>query len=148
MKVKSLSHVQLEATGWTAAYQAPPSMGFFRQEYWSGVPLPSPVHRLVDSNIHFMPIFGFCFSKLKSHTTVRYFSIAFTVNLCYYRGFPGGSDVKSLPATWGTPVQSLGQEDSLEKGMVTHSSILAWRIPWTKEPSRLQSMRSQRVRHD
>ena len=42
MKVKSLSHVQLFATPWTAAYQAPPSMGFSRQEYWSGLPLPSP----------------------------------------------------------------------------------------------------------
>ena len=42
MKVKLLSHVQLFATPWTAAYQAPPSMGFSRQEYWSGVPLPSP----------------------------------------------------------------------------------------------------------
>ena len=42
MKVKSLSHVRLCATPWTAAYQAPPSMGFSRQEYWSGVPLPSP----------------------------------------------------------------------------------------------------------
>ena len=43
MKVKSLSRVRLLATPWTAAYQAPPSMGFSRQEYWSGVPLPSPV---------------------------------------------------------------------------------------------------------
>ena len=43
VKVKSLSHVQLLATPWTTAYQAPPSMGFFRQEYWSGVPLPSPL---------------------------------------------------------------------------------------------------------
>ena len=42
MKVKSLSHVRLVATPWTAAYQAPPSMGFSRQEYWSGLPLPSP----------------------------------------------------------------------------------------------------------
>ena len=46
MKVKSLSRVQLLATPWTAAYQAPPSMGFSRQEYWSGVPLPSPWHLL------------------------------------------------------------------------------------------------------
>jgi len=45
-------------------------------------------------------------------------------------------------------VRSLGQEDSLEEGMATHSSILAWRIPWTREPGRLQSIRSQRVRHD
>ena len=43
VKVKSLSHVRLLATSWTAAYQAPPSMGFSRQEYWSGVPLPSPI---------------------------------------------------------------------------------------------------------
>jgi len=42
VKVKSLSHVRLFATPWTAAYQAPPSMGFSRQEYWSGLPLPSP----------------------------------------------------------------------------------------------------------
>ena len=47
-----------------------------------------------------------------------------------------------------TQVRSLGQEDSLEEGMATHSSILAWRIPWTEEPGRLQSMGSQRVRHD
>ena len=48
--------------------------------------------------------------------------------------------VKNLPAVWETQVRSLGQEDSLEKGMATHSSILAWRIPWTEEPGGLQSM--------
>ena len=48
--------------------------------------------------------------------------------------------VKYLPAMWETWVQSLGWEDSLEKGMATHSSILAWRIPWTEEPGGLQSM--------
>ena len=47
-----------------------------------------------------------------------------------------------------TQVQSLGGEDALEKGMATHASILAWRIPWTEEPGRLQSMGSQRVGHD
>ena len=46
--------------------------------------------------------------------------------------------VKNLPATWETRLQSLGQEDPLEKGMATHSSILAWRIPWTEKPSGLQ----------
>ena len=56
--------------------------------------------------------------------------------------------VKNLPAVWETQVQSLGQEDPLEKGMATHSSILGWEIPWTEEPGGLQSMRSQRVRHD
>ena len=55
--------------------------------------------------------------------------------------------VKSLPAMWETQVQSLGQEDPLEKEMATHSSILAWKIPWTEEPGRLQSMELQRVGH-
>ena len=56
--------------------------------------------------------------------------------------------VKNLPAVQVTQVQSLGQEDPLEKGMATHSSILAWRIPKTEEPGRLQSMGLQRVRHN
>ena len=55
---------------------------------------------------------------------------------------------KSLPAVWETGVQSLGGEDALEKEMATHSSIFAWRIPWTEEPGGLQSMGSQRVQHD
>ena len=56
--------------------------------------------------------------------------------------------VKNLPAMQETQVPSLGQEDPLEKGMTTHSSILVWRIPLTKDPGGLQSVRSQRVRHD
>ena len=56
--------------------------------------------------------------------------------------------VKNLPEMQEIRVQSLGQEDPLEKEMVTHSSILAWRIPWTEEPGGLQTMRSQRVGHD
>ena len=59
--------------------------------------------------------------------------------------------VKNLPAmqeTQETQVQSLSQEDPLEKGMVTHSSILAWRVSWTEEPGELQSIGSQRLRHD
>ena len=56
--------------------------------------------------------------------------------------------VKNLPAMRETWVQFLGQEDPLEKGMATYSSILAWRIPWTEEPGGLQSMGSQRVRHN
>ena len=56
--------------------------------------------------------------------------------------------VKRLSAMQETQVRSLGWEDPLEKEMAAHSSILAWRIPWTEEPSRLQSMGSQRVGHD
>ena len=56
--------------------------------------------------------------------------------------------VKCLPAMQETQVQSLVQEDILEKEMATHSSTLAWTIPWTEEPDRLQFMESQKVRHD
>ena len=55
--------------------------------------------------------------------------------------------VKSLPATWETQVEFLGWEDPLEEEMATHSSFLAWRIPWTEEPGGLLSMGSHRVRH-
>ena len=56
--------------------------------------------------------------------------------------------VKCLPAVWETQVRSLGWEDPLEKEMATYSSTLAWKIPWTEEPGRLQLMGSQRVGHD
>ena len=58
------------------------------------------------------------------------------------RAFLGGSVVKNLPAMQETQVQSLGQEDTLENEMATHSSILAWKIPWTEDPGGLQSMGS------
>ena len=56
--------------------------------------------------------------------------------------------VKNLVAVWETWIRSLGQEDPLEKGMATHSSILAWRIPWMEEPGGLRSMGLQIVGHD
>ena len=56
--------------------------------------------------------------------------------------------LKRLPGMWETRVLFLGREDPLEKEMATHSSTLAWRIPWREEPCRLQSMGSQRVGHD
>ena len=65
-----------------------------------------------------------------------------------FRGFTGGSLIKSLPANAGGVGSTLGQDDPLEEEMATHSSILAWRIPWTGEPGRLQSMGSQRAGHD
>ena len=66
----------------------------------------------------------------------------------HYWGFPGGSMVKNLPSVQETQVRSLGQEYPLEKEMTIHSSILAWKTPWTEEPSGLESMGSQRVRQD
>ena len=67
---------------------------------------------------------------------------------CFLKGpSPVAQTVKSLPTVQEAWVQSLGWENLLEKGMATHSSFLAWEIPWTEEPGRLQSMR-QRVGHD
>ena len=63
-------------------------------------------------------------------------------------GFPSGSVVKNPSAKQETWVWFLGQEDPLEKGIATHSSILAWEIPWTEKPGGLESMESQRVGHD
>ena len=64
------------------------------------------------------------------------------------KGFPGGCDSNDLPAMQETQVPSLGGEDTLEKGMATHCSILAWRIPRKEGTGGLQSMGSQRVSHD
>ena len=67
------------------------------------------------------------------------------------KGLPRGSASKNLPAVQepqGTWVPSLGWEDPLEKEMAIHYSTIAWKIPWTEEPGRLQSVESQRVRHD
>ena len=63
-------------------------------------------------------------------------------------GFPGGSEVEVSASNAETRVRSLGWEDPLEQEMVTHSSILAWRIPWMEKPGGLQSVVSQRVGHD
>ena len=72
-------------------------------------------------------------------------------NHCFYsclQSFPDDSVVKNLPAKQETQVGSLGWKDPLEKEMATHSSILAWKIPWTEETGELQSVGSQRVRRD
>ena len=61
---------------------------------------------------------------------------------------PHGSVLKNLPAIQETQVRSLGREDPLEKEMATHSSILAWRIPWTEEPGGMQSVESPRVKYN
>ena len=62
--------------------------------------------------------------------------------------FPSVSAIKNLPANAGAAASILGQEDPLEKEIATHSSIPAWEIPWTEEPGGLQSVGSQRVRHN
>ena len=64
------------------------------------------------------------------------------------RGFPGGSDSKKSACNVGDLGSIPGLGRALEEGMATHSSILAWKIPWTEDPGKLQSMGSQGVRHD
>ena len=83
--------------------------------------------------------------SIKHSCYFMYSMVLFFPNI---RAFLVAQMIKILPEMQETQVQSLGQEDPLEKEMATHSSILAWRIPWTDEPGGLQSMGSQRVGHD
>ena len=88
---------------------------------------------------------------MKQHSNKDSFETSYYSTPVFREGFPGGSAVKNPPAMQKTQemwIQSLGQVDPLEKGIATHSSILAWRIPWTEEPGGLQSMGSHRVGHD
>ena len=84
--------------------------------------------------------------KKKKDVDARVYSLATWQSL--FKDFPVAQTVKNLPAIKEIGVQSLGQEDSLEKGTAIHSSILAGRIPWTEKPGGLQSMGLQRVGHD
>ena len=138
MKIKSLSHVQLFANPWTVAHQPSLYMGFSRQEYWSGLPFPSPGH-LPDRGI-----------QPRSPTFQRDALTASTCNsgdpglipglgrslgegigypLSYFWASRVAQLVTNLPAMRETWVRSVGWEDPLEKKMASHSSILAWKIP-------------------
>ena len=132
-------------TPWTVAHQAPLSMGFSRQEYWVGLPFPVP-QDLPDPGVKTCIFCVSCIGRqILYHCAKEWFwgeAKKQTWKL------PGGSDSKESSCSAKTWVRSLGREGSLEKGMATHSSILAWRIPWTEEPGGLQSMGSQRVGHD
>ena len=110
-------------TPWAVACQAPLSLGFSRQEYWSGLPFPSPGD---------LPQPG-----IEPGTPALW---AISLQSEAPGKCPGVVRViKNLP---------LGEEDPLEEEMTTHSSILAWEIPWTEEPGGLQSLGSHRVEHD
>ena len=116
---------------WTVAYQAPLSMGFSRQEYWRTWVAIS---------------FSRGSSPLRNRTRVypALKADALTSEPICTRAYLVAQSVKESPCNAG----GLGWEDPLEEGLATHSSILAWRIPWTEEPDGLQSMESQRVGHD
>ena len=104
----------------------------------------SGVLALNNNSLYFFKIFSLKFF------TIHYFNVSRLVG--NRKGFLVAQMVKNPPAIWETWVQPLQfrrpWEDPLEKGMVTHSSTLTWRIPWTEEPGRLQSMGLQRVRHN
>ena len=70
------------------------------------------------------------------------------MGMCPSQAIPGGSDDKEFACNTGDLVQSLDQEDPLEKGKATHSSVLAWRIPWTEVPGGIQFVGLQRVGHN
>ena len=120
------------------ACQAPLSMEFSKQEYWSGLQFPFPdLHNpAIEPRSPFSP----------AHDSPN--QMALLCLLTTQKGWPRSNErsslvsqlVKSLPAIRETRVQSLGQEDPLEKEITIHYSVLAWRIPWTEEPGGLQSM--------
>ena len=110
---------------WTVTCQAPLSMEFSRQEYWNGLPFPS-TEDLCDTGIK------------PGSPTLQADSLP---SKPPWR-------LENLSAVWKTWFRSLGQEDPLEKGMATQSSILTWRTSWTEEPGGLQSMGSKRVTRD
>ena len=99
----------------------------------------------------FVPVsqyFDYCSFVVSFEVQNSNFVLFFKIFLCIWGASLVAQRLKHLPAMQETLVQSLGQEDPLEKEMATHSSILAWRIPWREEAGRLQSMGSQRVGHN
>ena len=86
-------------------------------------------------------------NTLTAHLPLEIYKLSKIIKTSTYTSFTAQT-VKSLPTMWETRVQSLGQEDTLEKKMATHSSTLAWKIPWMEEPGGLQPIVSQRVRYD
>ena len=114
--------------------------GFSRQEYWSELPCPPPGD-LPKPRIELRSS-AFLADSLPSELPGKpFYMLLYKASLVAQR-------VKRLSAMMETQVRSLGQEDPLEKEMATHSRILAWKIPWTEEPGRLQAIGSQRVGHD
>ena len=146
MKGKSLCRVRLLATPWTAAHQAPLSMGFSRQEHWSGVPLPSPSAYL--RLLIFLPavLIPSCASS----------SPAFLTMYSAYKLNKQGDSIQPRRTPYPIGTSLLFQAQFLliyhflleYSSVAPHSTTLAWKIPWTEEPGRLQSMGSLRVGHD
>ena len=134
-------------TPWTAAYQAPLSMGFSRQEYWSGLPFPSPgdlSNPGIEPGSLALQADALLSEPRGKSLNILSISIPLAISPAPFLGvlrlfFLVVQMVKHLPAMQETQVRSLGWEDPLEKGMATHSIILAWKIPWAEDPGGLLS---------
>ena len=158
-------------------HQAPLSMGFSRQEYWSGLPCPlpgdlpnprieltSPESPAFGRQILYHWATGEPLGRSSISTLYLHLYVYILIGLCLYlyiythtyiyrlfyfkNWLMWAQMVTNLPAMPETQVQSLGQENPLEKAMTTHSCIFVWRILWTEKSGGLQSMGSQRVIHD
>ena len=130
----ALSHVWLFVTPRTVAHQASLPTGFSRQEHWSGLPFPPP-------------------GDLPDPGIKTSFLVSAALAGAFFTPVPPGKAlaaqmVRNLPAVQETWVWSLGQEDPLKEERAIHSSILAWRIPWTEEPGGLRFTGLQRVGHN
>ena len=138
--MKSLSRVRLFATPWTVAHQAPPSMEFSRQEYWSELPFPSPGD-LPDPGI--LPTSpAFQADALTSEPPGNppyimvgrlYVLLSLGQSFIFHKASLVAQTVKKLSAMQEAQVRFFREEDPLETVMGIHSSNLAWKIPWTEE---------------
>ena len=137
--MKSLSHFRLFVTPWSVVYQALPPKGFSRQEYWSGLPFLSPGDLPVSGIEPGSPTLQA--DALLAEPPGKLLGQVTSASLV-------AQAVKCLSSMQETWVRSLGWEDPLEKEMAIHSSTIAWKIPWTEKPGKLQPMGSQRVGHD
>ena len=143
--MKSLSRVRLLATPWTAAYQAPPSVGFSRQEYWSGLPFPSP-EDLPNPDMEPRSL-ALQVNCLPSEPPRKLHTYPCLNIICQMAVNHVPTNGKLLGRTREFRV-NYTLRVSTEKAMATHSSTHAWKIPWTEEPGKLQSMGSLGVGHD
>ena len=126
------------------------SLATCRWYYWVSAHWPWFLLPLVDSLHIYRLAILYTSYKWNCAIFVLLWPVYFTEDNITQAGWPGNlaQMVKNLPAMQETQICSLDQEDPLEEDMATHSSILAWRIPWTKDPGRLQFIGLQRVRHD
>ena len=145
--VQSLSHLWFFVTPWTAACQAS-TVNYFMlllitaiSQFCERLRLPDVTDHPSKSILFLERVLFLSLLEFPIFNYYCYIPLLFRASLVV-------QSVKNLPAMQETQVQSLGREDPLEKGMATHSSVIAWRIPWTEEPGRLPSVGLHRVGHN